>query len=304
MAFLDNSGDIILDAVLTDAGRQRLARGDGSFKITQFALGDDEINYALYNTTASTALSDISILQTPVLEAFTNNIASLNSKLLTIPRNNLLHLPVIKMNSALYNGTEAQLSNTVVVLVDDSTEKLITDSTATTATGLIFGYRILNSDVIELHQGLDTTFFAPTVSIPSDLKETQYTVEIDNRLGILINPNSNNVSDAKEADKSYVDDDNVALYYFSSGTNSEYVKDLPASTSRSSTVIAGPTGTSLSFLIKSTLDAQASNYLFDLYGQDLTSGDNNFKIIKSTVTVSGVTTGYSVSIPVSFMKKV
>lgn len=51
MAFLDNSGDIILDAVLTDTGRMRLAKGDGSFKITKFALGDDEINYKLYDYT-------------------------------------------------------------------------------------------------------------------------------------------------------------------------------------------------------------------------------------------------------------
>ena len=49
MAFLDNSGDIILDAVLTDTGRMRLAKGDGSFLIKKFALGDDEINYELYN---------------------------------------------------------------------------------------------------------------------------------------------------------------------------------------------------------------------------------------------------------------
>ena len=41
MAYLDNSGDIILDAVLTDAGRKRLAEGDGSFKITKYAFGDD-----------------------------------------------------------------------------------------------------------------------------------------------------------------------------------------------------------------------------------------------------------------------
>ena len=33
MAFLDNSGDIILDAVLTDTGRMRLSKGDGTFKI-------------------------------------------------------------------------------------------------------------------------------------------------------------------------------------------------------------------------------------------------------------------------------
>ena len=47
MAFLDNSGDIILDAVLTSEGRRRLARGDGSFSIVKFALGDDEIDYTL-----------------------------------------------------------------------------------------------------------------------------------------------------------------------------------------------------------------------------------------------------------------
>ena len=49
MAFLDNSGDIILDAVLTDTGRMRLAKGDGSFRIAKFALGDEEIDYAIYD---------------------------------------------------------------------------------------------------------------------------------------------------------------------------------------------------------------------------------------------------------------
>ena len=52
MSFLDNSGDIILDAVLTDTGRRQLARGDGSFRIVKFAFGDDEINYELYATGA------------------------------------------------------------------------------------------------------------------------------------------------------------------------------------------------------------------------------------------------------------
>ena len=47
MAFLDNSGDIILDAVLTDLGRKRLA--EGNYQITKFAIGDDEIDYGLYN---------------------------------------------------------------------------------------------------------------------------------------------------------------------------------------------------------------------------------------------------------------
>ncbi len=86
MAFLDNSGDIILDAVLTDTGRLRLAQGDGSFKITKFALGDDEINYTNYdkNHASGSAYYDLTILQTPVLEAFTNNTSNLKTKLITM----------------------------------------------------------------------------------------------------------------------------------------------------------------------------------------------------------------------------
>ena len=100
MAFLDNSGDIILDAVLTDTGRMRLARGDGSFRIVKFALGDDEIDYGIYNKThpSGSAYYDLEILQTPVLEAFTNNTSMLKSRLISISRTNLLYLPILKLN--------------------------------------------------------------------------------------------------------------------------------------------------------------------------------------------------------------
>ena len=91
MGFLDNSGDIILDAVLTDAGRARLAAGDGSFKIVKYAFADDEIDYAKYNknNVNGTPYYDIEILKTPVLEAFTNNTSLMKSKLISISRTNL-----------------------------------------------------------------------------------------------------------------------------------------------------------------------------------------------------------------------
>ena len=94
MAFLDNSGDIILDAVLTDAGRQRMARGN--FKITKFAFGDEEINYASFNGShaSGSAFYDLEIMQTPILEAFTNNTSMMKSKLITISRNNILYMPI------------------------------------------------------------------------------------------------------------------------------------------------------------------------------------------------------------------
>jgi hypothetical protein len=93
MAFLDNSGDIILDAVLTDAGRARLARGDGSFKIVKYAFADDEIDYAKYdlNHASGSAYFDIRHLTTPVIEALTNNTSTMKNRLLSIPKTNLLY---------------------------------------------------------------------------------------------------------------------------------------------------------------------------------------------------------------------
>ena len=95
MAFLDNSGDIILDAVLTDTGLMRLSKGDGTFKIAKFAFGDDEINYQSYNKNhaSGSAYYDLQILQTPVLEAFTNNTSTI---LYIMDTNTTLHI--------IYNG--------------------------------------------------------------------------------------------------------------------------------------------------------------------------------------------------------
>ena len=77
MAFLDNSGDILLDTVLTDEGRKRLAAG--TFKVAKFALGDDEINYGLYDKTNSSgsAYFDLDLLALPVEIAHTDASISL-----------------------------------------------------------------------------------------------------------------------------------------------------------------------------------------------------------------------------------
>tara|TARA_Y100000592_G_scaffold15031_1_gene21877 strand:+ start:290 stop:1609 length:1320 start_codon:yes stop_codon:yes gene_type:complete len=100
MAFLDNSGDIILDAVLTDAGRKRMA--EGKFNIAKYAFGDEEINYELFNNNhpSGSAFYDLQIMQTPILEAFTNNTSTMSSKLMTLNDNNFLYLPTLKLNEA------------------------------------------------------------------------------------------------------------------------------------------------------------------------------------------------------------
>lgn len=144
MAFLDNSGDIILDAVLTDTGRYRLAKGDGSFKITKFALGDDEINYGSYNKNhpSGSAYYDLEILQTPVLEAFTNNTSTMKSKLTSIARTNLLYLPEILINDRIdmYKQSGSVGSYQVyAIAVDSNTATGVSPDTGTYAGFLTAG---------------------------------------------------------------------------------------------------------------------------------------------------------------------
>ena len=97
MAFLDNSGDIILDAILTDEGRRRMARTGIPFKITKFALGDDEINYGQWdgNNTGGAAYYDLEILQTPVFEAVSDAI---QFGLLATQASDMLYMPLARQN--------------------------------------------------------------------------------------------------------------------------------------------------------------------------------------------------------------
>lgn len=87
MGYLNNS-IVTVDAILTNKGRELLARGDGSFKITQFALSDDEIDYTLYNPThpSGSAYYGQAIENMPLLEAFPETTQNLRYKLVTLPR--------------------------------------------------------------------------------------------------------------------------------------------------------------------------------------------------------------------------
>lgn len=97
MAILDPT-TITVDAILTTKGRELLARNDGSFKITQFALADDEIDYTLYNPDhpSGSAFYGEAIELTPVLEAFPIDSQIMRFKLVTLPRGTS-RLPVINI---------------------------------------------------------------------------------------------------------------------------------------------------------------------------------------------------------------
>src|SRR6056300_783446 len=100
MGYLDNS-IVTVDAILTKKGRELLARGDGSFKITQFALADDEIDYTLYNPLhpSGSALYGEAIENIPFLEAFADETQIMKYKLTTLPRGTS-KLPILELGFA------------------------------------------------------------------------------------------------------------------------------------------------------------------------------------------------------------
>jgi hypothetical protein len=87
MGYLNNSV-VTIDAILTKKGRELLARGDGSFRITQFSLADDEIDYTLYNPNhpSGSAFYGEAIENMPLLEAFPDETQIMKYKLVTLPR--------------------------------------------------------------------------------------------------------------------------------------------------------------------------------------------------------------------------
>lgn len=87
MSYL-SSTSVVVDAILTTKGRELLARNDGSFRITQFSLADDEIDYTLYNPNhpSGSAFYGEAIEAMPVIEAFPNDNEIMKYKLITLPR--------------------------------------------------------------------------------------------------------------------------------------------------------------------------------------------------------------------------
>ncbi len=100
MGYLNNSV-VTVDAVLTKKGRELLARGDGSFRITQFALADDEIDYTLYNPDhpSGSAFYGEAIENMPLLEAFPDENQVMKYKLATLPRGTS-KLPILEAGYA------------------------------------------------------------------------------------------------------------------------------------------------------------------------------------------------------------
>ena len=137
MGYLDNTS-ITVDAILTKRGRELLSRNDGSFRITQFALGDDEVDYTLFNVNHpnGSQFSGEAIENMPLIEAIPDETNIMRHKLITLNRGTS-KLPVVTANVSkitLTIGATAQVNpNTLNFLESNTTSIEPSGYTATIA---------------------------------------------------------------------------------------------------------------------------------------------------------------------------
>jgi hypothetical protein len=217
-----------------------------------------------------------------------------------------LYLPVLKLNEL--NSQNGRYSDgSFLVAVDEDTEDVMVTTGGDNVKGVLKGVTVKESkNYIKIDQGLDTNFeISPTNTLDADLVETQYIIEMDNRLGNIIAQAERGSTVARA---SYIDDDNMASYFFSLGSDNSFVEEINNLTNspNNGQAISGPRGTRLSFSIRSSIDLQTTTFLFDQLGSTTVIADASstptVQYIDTNVRVIGATTGYRVDIPVRFIK--
>jgi hypothetical protein len=135
MGYLDNSS-VTVDAILTIKGRELLAKGGTAFNITQFAVGDDEVDYSLWNPDhpLGTNYYGVIIENMPITEAIPDETQALRYKLITLPKDTT-NIPVVTVG------------NTSITLLAPGDAAAITPNTSNFAGGNSnLGYTAILSD--------------------------------------------------------------------------------------------------------------------------------------------------------------
>lgn len=150
MGILQNdTNNIILDAVLTNKGREFIARGDNSFSVVKFAVGDDEIDYSIIQKFGRTVGKEKIEKNTPVFEALTNQALAQKYKAVSVSNPNLIRLPTIGLTGEGVDSTSS------IVSIGSSTVR---------SRNLSFFQTITNESTIDV-----------------ELRDQSFIVELDNR---------------------------------------------------------------------------------------------------------------------------
>ena len=186
MAYLDNTAGITVDAILTKKGRQKLASGQ-ALNITKFALGDDEVDYTLFEPAhpKGSAFYDSAIRALPVTEASPDETLVLRYKLVTLPKGTTsiplvrLGVPSISANQTeggvplgpTTEGNRNQSAGYTMILADQSAGTLTVTrgATASGTTPVFLGEEV--SATAQVVSGLEFRF-TPNPNLTGDVITT------------------------------------------------------------------------------------------------------------------------------------
>jgi hypothetical protein len=337
MSFLDNSGDIILDAVLTDLGRKRLAAGN--FNIAKFALGDEEINYGLWAPSDSrgSAFYDLEIMQTPLLEAFTSDQSLMKSRLMTLVDDSLLYMPSLKVNGTDPAHKPYSTFPGFYLMTDTKTFEAgqpaagnLQDPDAGVLNGARGGLSPVTTHIC-IDQGIDSGDSSMTIAdtLPGELLERAFIVKVDHRLLTLDGlpfAFQGNVGRSMQLNHQFIDDDGIATYYIVDSQDNSTIfgprdrigvrRRHDISQARDQTELAtyddyevfdGPLGSVLRLVPRASNLVSRGDSLFNEIGASATGlayrGQTlNYKYIDTTIAIAGATTGFSIDIPIRIIK--
>mgnify|MGYP003115676461 CR=1 FL=1 len=311
MAFQDSCGGIVLDAILTDAGRRHMA--NGTFRVTKFALGDDEVDYAL-RSTASVLYKNPRIESLPVFEAFNAENATINYGLVDYIRPDVFYIPDLQGLDTYINTAAIKSGYYYHLAVNDETaaklktalgsDEMYMLSNEVVKTKLIVGSGItsdetkadkLGKERFLLNLGMYDSYYAiscdsrfveniltqpPNSFLKNDTADNIYSrlAPLETNIKVSLGPPVANYDSYRVAGV-----DNQIYKWNSSSSN----KLLPHSGSRS-------TITAMNFNIydhlcgTSTAAAADEYYIFGETGELLFGGSDKYDYIDTTIYIQGL----------------
>ena len=333
MAFLDNSGDIILDAVLTDLGRKQMA--DGNFQITQFALGDDEIDYGLYNANhpSGSAYYDLEILQSPVMEAATRQASSIKYGLLSITRTDIVYMPTLAVNEKLNGKSLVKEGGVYYLAVNAATHENLLSNNTTKKDRFLQPfvnsptYAIVVETGIESDQRQATPENRTAALVETGLIDNLFEVKYDNRfigatkgvVGATFQNDDNNNLELKmdtfasitgQASLDFIENYSMAMIR---GAANQVARRGASATGNNYSQFVGPRGTITAMSFDPSLDTNAEGSAtpayYTLYGRTNLAastlglaGSNTYDVIDTTIYVRGMASGAQIQIPLRLIR--
>jgi len=333
MGFLDNSGDIILDAVLTDLGRKRMA--DGNFQITKFALGDDEIDYTLYNANhpSGSAYYDLEILQSPVMEAPTKIPNAIKYGLLSITRNDLVYMPTLEVNEKLEGKSLLKEGGVFYLAANAATHENLLSNNSGKSNRFLQPNTNSPTFAIVVESGIASDQRQSTLEnrnasiVQTGLLDLNFEVKFDNRFiagprtlvnGKLANDSDNNLqmrldtfaaqSGASSLD--FIENYSTAM---ARGIPNEIARRGASATGENYSQFKGPRGSVTALTFSPSLEINAEGIttpsyytLYGRAGQSASSlglsGASTYDIIDTTVYVRGMASGTQLQIPLRIIR--